>query len=89
MVSQLSVSATLSSYDTRADVVDIADHVCVPDFLAAMENWGLVLYQDVYFLWNESKSTMHDKYMVTMVIAHEVSHTVSMINLTKSEYMDI
>ncbi|XP_014663499.1 PREDICTED: thyrotropin-releasing hormone-degrading ectoenzyme-like [Priapulus caudatus] len=75
----LSVAKTssefLTDYFQMTTVIPKEDHVCVPNFVSAMENWGLILYQDVYFIWNESTSTIHDKYLVTKVISHEVAHT--------------
>ncbi|KAL5019806.1 hypothetical protein ScPMuIL_002698 [Solemya velum] len=58
------------------DVVPKADHVAVPDFSGgAMENWGLVLYRETSLLYDPEVSTSANKYMVTLIVAHEVAHT--------------
>lgn len=54
-----------------------ADHVAVPDFSGgAMENWGLVLYRETALLYEPGVSSSENKLMVTLIIAHEVAHTV-------------
>ena len=51
--------------------------MCVPDFGAgATENWGLVLYRETYLLYEDIISTPRDKWGVTSVISHELSHMV-------------
>ena len=51
--------------------------MAVPDFDAgAMENWGLVLYREVYLLYDEVISSVYNKYSVTQVIGHELAHQV-------------
>ena len=42
----------------------------------AMENWGLILYQEKYLLWDPKESTESEKLSVTSVIAHELAHMV-------------
>lgn len=55
----------------------ISDHAAIPDFSAgAMENWGLVLYRESALLHDDSVSSIHNKYWVSLVIAHEIAHTV-------------
>ena len=55
-----------------------SDHVAIPDFSAgAMENWGLVLYRETALLHDEKVSSIANKYWVSLVMAHEVAHTVS------------
>ncbi|CAF0852077.1 unnamed protein product [Brachionus calyciflorus] len=50
------------------------DHVGVPDFkFGAMENWGLAIYKEANFLFND-KSTQTTESNVVRVIAHEISH---------------
>ena len=52
--------------------------MCVPDFDAgAMENWGLVIYREVYLVYDTIISSPSNKYSVTSVIAHELAHQVS------------
>ena len=49
----------------------------MPDFGAgAMENWGLVIYREVYLLYDEAVSSVYNKYSVVQVIAHELAHQV-------------
>jgi aminopeptidase N len=51
------------------------DMGAVPDFDAgAMENWGLILYRATRFLYDENESALADKYEVTRIISHEISH---------------
>ncbi|KAK7471671.1 hypothetical protein BaRGS_00035684, partial [Batillaria attramentaria] len=58
------------------DVVPKADHVAVPDFSAgAMENWGLVIYRETALLYDPLVSSSSNKYMVTLIVAHEIAHT--------------
>jgi Peptidase family M1 domain len=62
---------------------DVTDHAAIPDFSAgAMENWGLVLYRESALLHDDGVSSMYSKYWVSLVIAHEIAHTVwgSMFN---------
>jgi len=54
------------------------DHVAIPDFSAgAMENWGLVLYRESSILHDDVVSSMSNKLWVSLVISHEIAHTVS------------
>ena len=56
-----------------------SDHVAIPDFSAgAMENWGLVLYRETALLHDDIKSSISNKYWVSLVMAHEIAHTVSL-----------
>ena len=51
--------------------------MCVPDFGAgATENWGLVLYRETYLLYDDIISSPGNKYTVTSVISHELTHMV-------------
>ncbi|CAF0711353.1 unnamed protein product [Brachionus calyciflorus] len=50
------------------------DHAGVPDFkYGAMENWGLAIYKETNFLFND-KSTQATESNVVRIIAHEISH---------------
>ena len=52
--------------------------MAVPDFSGgAMENWGLVLYRETALLYEPGVSSSENKLMVTLIVAHEVAHTVS------------
>lgn len=54
-----------------------SDQIGVPDFGAgAMENWGLVIYREVYVLYNEKTSTINYKIRITNIISHELAHQV-------------
>ncbi|KAH3868193.1 glutamyl aminopeptidase-like [Dreissena polymorpha] len=65
-----------TDYFQMPDVMIKADHVAVPDFSgAAMENWGLVIYRETALLYDPNVSSSFNKYMVTLIIAHEISHT--------------
>jgi hypothetical protein len=58
----------------------LSDQVAVPDFSAgAMENWGLVIYRQTALLFDKKASAASSQYFVTLVIAHEVAHTVSIL----------
>lgn len=39
-----------------------------------MENWGLALYAERYFLYDRDSSTQTDEYNVVTIIAHETAH---------------
>lgn len=46
----------------------------MPDFkYGAMENWGLAIYREVYFIFDD-KSTQTTEINVVRIIAHEISH---------------
>lgn len=56
----------------------LTDHVAVPDFSGgAMENWGLVIYRETALLYDPELSSTENKLMVTLIVAHEIAHTVS------------
>ena len=58
--------------------ISIADHVAVPDMSAgAMENWGLVIYRESALLHDEEKSSIANKFWVSLIVAHEIAHSVS------------
>ena len=51
------------------------DMIALPDFSSgAMENWGLVTYRETTMLADEKTSSIESKQLVTLVIAHELSH---------------
>jgi len=50
------------------------DHIAVPDHVSAMENWGLAIYGERRFLFNEATASSSQKIAVFSVIAHEVAH---------------
>lgn len=55
------------------------EHIAIPvSFSAgAMENWGLILYEEQYILYNDEDTTTTNKVQVCSTIAHELSHQVS------------
>ncbi|HRV76271.1 MAG TPA: M1 family metallopeptidase, partial [Candidatus Saccharimonadales bacterium] len=51
------------------------DLVAVPDFDAGgMENWGLLTFREDLLLFDKDSSTLADKQMIALIIAHEVAH---------------
>lgn len=53
------------------------DQVALPDLgLAAMENWGLVTYQEGSLLYEEGVSSLLHKDTIAFLIAHELAHQV-------------
>jgi puromycin-sensitive aminopeptidase len=50
------------------------DMVAIPDFLGAMENWGLVTYTESYLLVEEKLSSHETKADAARAICHELSH---------------
>jgi aminopeptidase N len=57
------------------------DHVAIPDFSGgAMENWGLVIYRETALLYDPELSSSENKLMVTLIVAHEIAHTVRILH---------
>ncbi|KAE8884831.1 Puromycin-sensitive aminopeptidase [Phytophthora fragariae] len=50
------------------------DMVSIPDFLGAMENWGLVTYTETYLLVDPKLSSHEIKADAARAICHELSH---------------
>ncbi|XP_068169982.1 alanyl (membrane) aminopeptidase-like b [Antennarius striatus] len=51
------------------------DQIALPDLPpAAMENWGMVTYQERALLYEEGVSSPLQKRMIATIIAHELSH---------------
>ncbi|GMF48499.1 unnamed protein product [Phytophthora fragariaefolia] len=50
------------------------DMVAIPDFLGAMENWGLVTYTETYLLVDSKMSSHEIKADAARAICHELSH---------------
>ena len=62
----------------------IKDHFATPDFSGgAMENWGLVLYRESAILFDNEKSLLEDEFFVTLVISHEIAHSVNVFFFIK------
>ena len=50
-------------------------NIAIPDFNAgAMENFGLITYREKYLLYNPANDTLRSKYLVSLVVAHEIAH---------------
>jgi len=45
-----------------------------------MENWGLILYRESAVLFDNEKSLLEDEFFVTLVVSHEIAHSVRIIN---------
>ena len=41
-----------------------------------MENWGLILYRESAVLFDNEKSLLEDEFFVTLVVSHEIAHSV-------------
>lgn len=53
------------------------DQIALPDlYPAAMENWGLITYQEGFLLYQEGVSSLLHKEDIATVIAHELAHQV-------------
>lgn len=52
----------------------ILDHVAIPSKGGAMENWGLILYQENSLLYDEEEEPISFKLRSASLIAHEVAH---------------
>lgn len=53
------------------------DQIALPDLNpGAMENWGLVTYQEGVLLYEEGVSSLLHKEGIATVIAHELAHQV-------------
>jgi aminopeptidase N len=51
------------------------DMAAIPNFSAgAMENWGLVTYRESVMLVDENTTSLANKQMVALVVAHELAH---------------
>ncbi|XP_041853579.1 alanyl (membrane) aminopeptidase a isoform X2 [Melanotaenia boesemani] len=51
------------------------DQIALPDLVSlAMENWGLVTYQEGVLLYEEGISSLLHKEVITSIIAHELAH---------------
>ncbi|ROL43252.1 Aminopeptidase N [Anabarilius grahami] len=54
---------------------DNLDQIALPDFgVGAMENWGLISYQESGLLYDEDTGSTFDKEWVATLIAHELAH---------------
>lgn len=54
-----------------------SDQIALPDlYPEAMENWGLITYQEGELLYEEGVSSLLHKEMIATIIAHELAHQV-------------
>ena len=54
------------------------DHIAIQDFGAgAMENWGLITYQDIYLLYG--MEDFGDNTFYSEIITHELAHMVNIL----------
>ncbi|XP_025270275.1 puromycin-sensitive aminopeptidase-like protein, partial [Camponotus floridanus] len=65
----------LTEYTNSTDKVPKMDHVAVPKFAAgAMENWGLIIYVEKSFAYNDKIDTISTKQDIAVTAAHEMAH---------------
>ena len=50
------------------------DQISYPSLSGAMENYGLVTYEELDLLIDENESTQQDKVLIANVIGHEFAH---------------
>ena len=48
--------------------------IAIPGFQGAMENWGLVTYEESYLLYKDNVTTASDKNLIAEVVSHELAH---------------
>uniref|UniRef100_A0A182K7R1 Aminopeptidase N n=1 Tax=Anopheles christyi TaxID=43041 RepID=A0A182K7R1_9DIPT len=66
---------TVEQYFNQSYDLPKLDQLAVPDFyFAAMENWGLVIYEERYLLYDELTSINRDKENVIATVVHEFVH---------------
>ncbi|KAI4492600.1 hypothetical protein M0804_002391 [Polistes exclamans] len=71
----LKASILLEEYTNSSMLIPKMDHVVIPDYRhGAMENWGLITYDEKLFLYNPNTSTVSDKTMTAMIVVHELTH---------------
>ena len=46
-----------------------------------MENWGLIVYREDVFLFDDQKGSYLDKIHSALVISHEIAHNVGLFGL--------
>jgi aminopeptidase N len=54
----------------------MSDHIALPSRSGAMENWGLITYNEYYLLIDPETSQATGYFDVACVIAHELAHQV-------------
>ncbi len=64
------------------------DMIAIPDFAyGAMENWGLVTFRETALLWHPDEGTSANKMSVLAVIAHELAHFVSIVQIFLKRFL--
>lgn len=67
-----------------------ADQIALPDLaVAGMENWGLITYQEGGLLYDEEGSSLLQKQVVAILIAHELAHQVSVWLKNKNQSLHL
>ncbi|XP_011860077.1 PREDICTED: aminopeptidase N-like, partial [Vollenhovia emeryi] len=65
----------LIEYTNSTYQVPKVDHLAVLELTAgAMENWGLIIYREKDFAYNEEKHSLSHKQNVAVTAAHEMAH---------------
>jgi len=55
--------------------LNFLDLIPIEDFNdGAMENWGLVTFQETRVLYNESNSSIDDQEIIAHIVTHELAH---------------
>lgn len=52
------------------------DHIAVPEFDLAMENWGLIVYREPGLLFDSGAGLAKARQVVATTISHELAHQV-------------
>ncbi|XP_076317960.1 uncharacterized protein LOC143229476 isoform X3 [Tachypleus tridentatus] len=50
------------------------DMIALPDISGAMENWGLITFNEKYLLYRPQECSSHDQLRIVGFIAHELAH---------------
>jgi len=53
------------------------DQIAVPgssQFFGAMENWGAIMYFEPYLLVDQARTSVSDRRIVFLIVAHEIAH---------------
>ena len=72
----------LENYTAVHFYILAVDMIAVTEFAAgAMENWGLIIYREIYMLYDPVVNLASNKRWVAVVIAHELAHMVNVETL--------
>lgn len=62
------------------EALHISDMIAVPTMsFYGMEHWGLITYRESKMFYEEGVSSLDDKELMTIIIAHEVAHQVGIL----------